>query len=155
MAEGVNSFVAGSNTLRKWSFSGPWWIVRVDSSIILFRPFRAQENLMVHDPGALPLAIRFHAFSVKRKPLLTAHCSLLTAHCSPLTAHCSLLSSTSHFACLCINPHYFAFFNKQRHTHGQARLEGRLLTRAAGRCVAAQTQLGRRDGEFHVLRELQ
>lgn len=33
---------------------------------------------MVHDPGALPLAIRFHAFSVKRKPLLTAHCSLLT-----------------------------------------------------------------------------
>jgi hypothetical protein len=43
-------------------------IVKVDSSIILFRPFRAQENLMVHDPGALPLAIRFHAFSVKRKP---------------------------------------------------------------------------------------
>jgi hypothetical protein len=36
----------------------------------LLRAFSAQTDLLVVDPGAMPLAIKFHAFSVKNYPTL-------------------------------------------------------------------------------------
>jgi len=46
----------------------------------LFRPFRARRDSFVIDPGAMPLAIPFHAFSVKTGALVDARATAPRCH---------------------------------------------------------------------------
>ena len=101
--------------------------------------FRAPIHLLTNDPGALPLAITSHAFSVKTATALDEPPAGVTSRRRAVAAS-KRLGSTCYFAGLCIHADDFAFLDKERHAHGQPGLERRLFAGSAGGRVAAQTQ---------------